>query len=70
MPRCKASEIPTNEAYLEVRRSASGPEGLHPGGTMDESNAADGGSPTASRITFYSVMVLSQMFKYYSIESN
>ena len=36
----KASEIPRNEAYIEVRRSASGPEGLRPGGTRDEGNAA------------------------------
>jgi hypothetical protein len=35
-----ASEIPRNEAYKEVRRSASGPEGLRPGGTRDEGNAA------------------------------
>ena len=27
MSICKASEIPRNEAYIEVRRSASGPEG-------------------------------------------
>jgi hypothetical protein len=44
----KASEIPRNEAYIEVRRSASGPEGLRPGGTRDEGNAADGRFPTAS----------------------
>jgi hypothetical protein len=31
-------EIPRNEAYIEVRRSASGPEGLRPGGTRDEGN--------------------------------
>ena len=43
-----ASEIPRNEAYIEVRRSASGPEGLRPGGTRDEGNAADGRFPTAS----------------------
>jgi hypothetical protein len=63
MLRCKASEtgdppagwgvqakrgqIPRNEAYIEVRRSASGPEGLRPGGTRDEGNAADGRFPTA-----------------------
>jgi hypothetical protein len=41
-------EIPRNEAYREVRRSASGPEGLRPGGTRDEGNAADGRFPTAS----------------------
>jgi len=27
MSICKASEIPRDEAYIEVRRSASGPEG-------------------------------------------
>jgi len=27
MPRCKASEVPRNEAYIGVRRNASGPEG-------------------------------------------
>jgi hypothetical protein len=48
MLRCKASEILRNEAYIEVRRSASGPEGLRPGGTRDEGNAADGRFPTAS----------------------
>jgi hypothetical protein len=48
MSICKASEIPRNEAYREVRRSASGPEGLRPGGTRDEDNAADGRFPTAS----------------------
>jgi hypothetical protein len=48
MSRCKAPEIPRNEAYMEVRRSASGPEGLRPGGTRDEGNAADGRFPTAS----------------------
>jgi hypothetical protein len=48
MSICKASEIPRNEAYIEVRRSASGPEGLRPGGTRDEGNAADGRFPTAS----------------------
>jgi hypothetical protein len=31
-------EIPRNEEYREVRRSASGPEGLRPGGTRDEGN--------------------------------
>ena len=36
MSICKASEIPRNEAYIEVRCSASGPEGLRPGGTRDE----------------------------------
>jgi hypothetical protein len=40
-------EIPRNEAYIDVRRSASGPEGLRLGGTRDESNAADGRFPTA-----------------------
>ena len=49
MSICKASEIPRNEAYREVRRSASGPEGLRPGGTRDEGNAADGRFPTASK---------------------
>ena len=49
MPRCKASEIPRNEAYIEGCRGASGPEGLRPGGTRDEGNAADGRFPTASR---------------------
>ena len=69
MSRCKASEtgdpptglgvqakrgqIPRNEAYIEVRRSASGPEGLRPGGTRDEGNAADGGFPTASKEDFH-----------------
>jgi hypothetical protein len=64
MTRCKASEtgdppagwgvqakrgqIPRNEAYIEVRRSASGLKGLRPGGTRDEGNAADGRFPTAS----------------------
>ncbi len=48
MSICKASEIPRNEAYIEVRRSASGTEGLRPGGTRDEDNAADGRFPTAS----------------------
>ena len=45
-------EIPRNEAYREVRRSASGPEGLRPGGTRDEDNAADGRFPTASSVTY------------------
>ncbi len=49
MSICKASEIPRNEAYRKVRRSASGPEGLRPVGTRDEGNAADGCFPTASR---------------------
>jgi hypothetical protein len=49
MSSCKASEIPRNEAYIEVHRSASGPEGLRPGGTRDEGNAADGRFPTASK---------------------
>jgi hypothetical protein len=40
MSICKASEILRNEAYIEVRRNASGPEGLRPGGTGDEGNAA------------------------------
>jgi hypothetical protein len=40
MSRCKASEVPRNEAYREVRRNASGPEGLRPGGTRDMVNAA------------------------------
>jgi hypothetical protein len=35
---CKASEIVRNEAYREVRLSASGLEGLRPGGTRDEGN--------------------------------
>ena len=48
MSICKASEIPRNEAYIEVRCSASGPEGLRPGGTRDEGNAADGRFATAS----------------------
>jgi hypothetical protein len=48
MSICKASEILRNEAYIEVRRNASGPEGLRPGGTGDEGNAADGRFPTAS----------------------
>jgi hypothetical protein len=47
MSICKASEIPKNEAYVDVRRNASGPEGLRPGGTRDEGNAADGRFPTA-----------------------
>ena len=38
MSICKASEILRNEAYIEVRRGASGPEGLRPGGTRDEGN--------------------------------
>ena len=38
MSICKASEILRNEACTEVRRSASGPEGLRPGGTRDEGN--------------------------------
>jgi hypothetical protein len=38
MSICKASEILRNEAYKKVRRSASGPEGLRPGGTRDEGN--------------------------------
>ena len=50
MSICKASEVPSNEAYGEVRRSASGPEGLRPGGTRDEDNAANGRFPTASLI--------------------
>jgi hypothetical protein len=33
-------EVPRNEAYIEVRRSASGPEGLRPAGTRDKDNAA------------------------------
>jgi hypothetical protein len=45
-------EIPRNEAYIEVRRSASGPEGLRPGGTRDEGNAADGRFPSASLYTY------------------
>ena len=45
-------EIPRNEAYIEVRRSASGPEGLRPGGTRDEGNAADGRFPTALTLGF------------------
>ena len=49
MSICKASEILRNEAYTEVRRSASGPEGLRPGGTRDEGNAADGRFTTASK---------------------
>jgi hypothetical protein len=39
MSICKASEILRNEAYIEVRRSASGPEGLRPRGTRDEGNS-------------------------------
>jgi hypothetical protein len=43
-------QIPRNEAYIiEVRRSASGPEGLRPGGTRDKGNEADGRFPTASK---------------------
>ena len=42
-------EILRNEAYMEVRCSASGPEGLRPGGTRDEGNAADGRFPAASK---------------------
>ena len=41
-------EIPRHEAYRQVRRSASGPEGLRPGGTRDKGNAADGRFPTAA----------------------
>jgi hypothetical protein len=41
-------EIPRNEAYRQVRRIASGPEGLRPGGTRDEGNAVDGRFPTAT----------------------
>jgi hypothetical protein len=43
-----ASEIPRNEAHIEVRRSASGPEGLRPGGTRDGGNPpkADKRSPS------------------------
>ena len=41
-------EIPRNEAYIEVRRNASGPEGLRPGGTREEGNAVDGRFPTGS----------------------
>jgi hypothetical protein len=37
MSSCKASEIPRNEAYIEVRRS-------------DEGNAANGRFPTVSKI--------------------
>ncbi len=37
MTRCKASEIPRNEAYIEYAAV-----------TRDEDNAADGGFPTAS----------------------
>ena len=44
-----ASEVLRNEAYIKVRRSASGPEGLRPGGTRDEGNAADGHFPSASQ---------------------
>ena len=43
-----ASELPRNEAYIEVRRNASGPEGLRPGGTREEGNAVDGRFPTGS----------------------
>jgi len=39
MPRCKASEILKNEAYIEVRAV-----------TRDEGNAADGHFPTASSV--------------------
>jgi hypothetical protein len=42
MSGCKASEIPRNEAYTEVRRNDEGREG----------NAADGRFPTASLIFF------------------
>jgi hypothetical protein len=38
--QAKRGQILRNEAYREVRRSASGPEGLRPGGTRDEGNAA------------------------------
>jgi hypothetical protein len=38
MSICKASEILRNETYIAVRRSASGSEGLRPGGTRDEGN--------------------------------
>ncbi len=58
MSICKASEIPRNEAYIEVRRSASGPEGLRPGGTRDEGNAADGRFPTASKKGFWGPFIL------------
>ena len=40
-------EIARNEANIEVRLGASGPEGLRPGGTRDEGNAAGGRFPTA-----------------------
>jgi hypothetical protein len=45
-----ASEIPRNEAYIEVRPSASGPECLRPGGMRDKGNAADGRFPTAASV--------------------
>jgi hypothetical protein len=48
--QAKRGQIPRNAAYIEVRRSASGPEGLRPGGTRDEGNAADGRFPTASTV--------------------
>ena len=53
MAICKASEVPRNEAYREVCRSPSGPEGLRPGGTRDEGNAADGRFPTDSRSVYH-----------------
>ena len=60
MSRSKASEVSRNEAYIEVRRSASGPEGLALLNRLcrlavpefnragDEGNTADGRFPTAS----------------------
>jgi len=36
--QAKCGQIPRNEAYGKVRRSASGPEGLRPGGTRNEGN--------------------------------
>ncbi len=42
MARCKASEVPRNEAYMKVRRTV----------TRDEGNAADGCFPTASMRSF------------------
>jgi hypothetical protein len=38
--QAECGQIPKNEAYIEVRRNAAGPEGLRPGGTGDEGNAA------------------------------
>jgi hypothetical protein len=46
--QARRGQTPRNEAYIGVRRRASGPEGLRPGGTRDEGNAADGRFPTDS----------------------